>query len=282
MARSSATRIDDIATIATRCVTVLRQRPAGLVTDIDGTISEIAPSPDAAKLADGARDALTRLLGVLDLVAVVSGRSVTSARAMVDIPAVIAVGNHGFEWFDGRSTTPIDGVAEFVPAIASALARIDGELERRGLRQGVLLENKRYTASVHYRLAPEPVETERALRDIVPRIAGDLGLVVSPGRMVIEIRPPLVVNKGTAVERLVANRQLKSMVFLGDDVTDIDGFQAVARLRNGGRLEGLNVAVIGGEVIERVRAAADAGVDGVAACVTLLGAIADGLQAEMM
>ncbi|MCC6792832.1 MAG: hypothetical protein IT336_14165, partial [Thermomicrobiales bacterium] len=83
------------------------------------------------------------------------------------------------------------------------------------------------------------------------------------------------INKGTALASVVERNGLKSLIFLGDDVTDIDAFGMLARLRDEGRIGGLNVAVIAPETSSQVAAAADVTVPGVECCVQLLTALAE-------
>jgi trehalose 6-phosphate phosphatase len=102
-------------------------------------------------------------------------------------------------------------------------------------------------------------------------------LKVTEGRMVIELRPMLAINKGTALLRVVEESDLNGLVFLGDDVTDIDAFNALSKLRADGKITGLNVAVVAPESSPDVAKAADAVVHGVECCVRLLTCLADEL-----
>src|SRR5262249_18820092 len=106
------------------------------------------------------------------------------------------------------------------------------------------------------------------------------GLRVSEGRMVIELRPVVPINKGTALRSVVEQEGLKSVVFLGDDLTDIDAFRAIASLRAVGTLQGLNVAVTAPESLPEVAANADVVIPGVANCVVLLSELAARLPKE--
>jgi trehalose 6-phosphate phosphatase len=106
------------------------------------------------------------------------------------------------------------------------------------------------------------------------------GLRVSPGRMIVELRPALAVNKGTAIRDLVADLGLRGAVFFGDDVTDVDGFLALRALREEGTAATACIAVLGPETPEAVVAAADLSVAGVTACALTLEAIAARLESE--
>ena len=84
--------------IRDRLRAVLALRPLGLFSDIDGTLSAIAPTPDAAALLPGVADLLTQALSTFDLVAAVSGRTAVDARALVGLPGILYIGNHGLEY----------------------------------------------------------------------------------------------------------------------------------------------------------------------------------------
>ena len=126
---------------------VLSLRPFGLFTDVDGTISEIAPSPGQARVSPGCRESLAALAGRLDLVAAVSGRTAGEAREMVGVDDVIYIGNHGYERWVGGRVQLMPGVEPYMDLIRTVLE----ELEKRIAIEGVIFENKGPTASIHYR-----------------------------------------------------------------------------------------------------------------------------------
>ncbi len=258
-----------------RVADVLRHRPAGVICDIDGTLSPIALTPDAAQLAPGAKAALTKLTHQYGLVAMVTGRSADNAAVMVDVPGVVFVGNHGLEWIEDGAHAIHPEVVPWVPRIEEAM-RVLGEMAGADPRlSGSVIEDKRLSGSVHYRLTPDPEIARVVLLARAHELGEALGLRVTEGRMVIEMRPPVRVNKGSAIRRLASEYGLAGLVFFGDDVTDIDGFREVHAMRDAGALDGLAVAVTDPEARPEVVAAADASVEGVAACVALLAALAE-------
>src|SRR5262249_26242674 len=148
-----ALRVDPGMEVLSACLDTLRCAPAGLLTDVDGTISRLAPTPAAAVVDVRMRDSLGRLARVLRVVAVISGRGALDAQRMVGGDGLVYVGNHGLERLD-RGALRWDPAAEpFRPALARTV---------RALRQaladqlGVIVEDKGATASVHYRLSPDP------------------------------------------------------------------------------------------------------------------------------
>jgi trehalose 6-phosphate phosphatase len=232
-----------VAETAAWLAEILSHRPSGLITDIDGTISRIALTPDAAIVEPEAKAALASLAEKLDLVAAVTGRSARDAAAMVDLPGLTYVGNHGMEILFGGRRSIAQAAAEFEPLVRELLERAEAALDLAGL----IFEDKGVTASIHYRAAPEPALAKPRILEVLVPLAEELGLRLTEGRMVVEIRPPVVVNKGTAVRQLADDFHLRSLVFLGDDVTDLDAMRVVAELRDAGVAQGAVVGVLSAE-----------------------------------
>jgi trehalose 6-phosphate phosphatase len=130
---------------------------------------------------------------------------------------------------------------------------------------------------VHYRLAPDPVTAQVLLLPVISAAAARHGVIVTEGRLIFELRPNVAINKGTALADLVAERQLRGLIFLGDDLTDVDGFLALQQLRTAGEIEGLAIGVLGAESHPRVRETMDIGIPGVPAAAALLAAISQQL-----
>lgn len=216
--------------------------PAGLFTDFDGTLSPLAPTPDAATIEPAAAEVLGDLAGRIDVVGIVTGRAADDARARVGLPDLLYVGNHGLEhiYRGAHDVHPAGLAAERV--MGPALAAIRERLADAAPVTGVLFENKRFSGSIHYRLSEDPLLVGNALATIAADVADAFGLRLSSGKMVFELRPSEPVNKGTAMERLILEHQLATAMFFGDDVTDVDGFRAMHRLA---REHGVRTSAIG-------------------------------------
>lgn len=255
---------------------VLRSAPAGLFTDVDGTISPIVSAPGDARVLPLARRALERLSRHLALVGVVSGRPVADARQMVGVEGAVYVGNHGLELWTAEGPTVLPQAAPWVPRIAEALAalRVRLRLER------LTFENKGASATIHYRLAADQMRAERAILDALADLPEARGLRIEPGRMVVNILPPLDLHKGTAVTLLARRESLRGVVYLGDDVTDTHAFQALADLRARDGVRTLAIGVVGAETPSAVREMADAQVPTVESVAHLLDGVARTLDGE--
>lgn len=233
----------------------------GLITDMDGTISPIVPHPDDAMPTERNRDLLQQLQPHLALVAVMSGRAASDVRQRVGLPELVYVGNHGLEqWHDGAVVAAPE-VEPYIDALAAARAAVE-----RIAPEGMWVEDKRATLSVHYRATADPAAVTAEYGPLMQRIADDLGLNLFPGRMIFELRPPLDVNKGTAFASLVAEHKLDAAVFIGDDTTDADAMRVARDLRHAGRCYSLAVAVESDDMPAVVAESADlltSGVDDV-------------------
>lgn len=238
----------------------------GLLTDIDGTISRIAGHPAEAVVEERAKGELARLSDRFTLIGAVSGRGAIDARNLVGLDSLVYSGNHGMEiWRDGQlEQSPL--AARYAPQIS----RLLNNLQITKSVSGFYVEDKGLTASVHFRGVENPAEVEDALLDEIHHLAHELGLRVTRGQMVFEIRPPVELSKGTSVVELINEYHLDGLVYLGDDITDVDAFLALSALRSehGGHF--YSIGVRSDATPDPVEDSADAMVDGVDGVIDLL------------
>jgi len=229
-----------------------------VLTDIDGTLAPIVPTPDMSEISEELKGLLRRLSGRYLLVAAISGRKTQDAYGLIGLDDVVYFGNHGFEILR-------DGEVEVIPEALPYLRSVE-ELERLAREElapgGAYVEDKGITASVHYRNAPQEIG-ERSV-EFVKDEGERLGLRITVGRGVVEARPPIRADKGTAVRTLVEEYRPEKAMFIGDDTTDLDAFRELERLREeGGLREILRVGVASEEGPKEIETEADIVVDGV-------------------
>ena len=208
----------------------------GLVTDFDGTLSELAPTPNEATISPRAVKPLSALAGRLALVAVVSGRAVIDVERRVGIDGVTYVGNHGVELLN-------DGGVEVAPGAElyeAAIHRVVDQVNVSGLAPEIYWEDKRYSVSAHFRHAADPGSTRRRLEEALTTADAAQELDLFWGNMVLEIRAPLKLDKGYAVRRLVEGNGLNAVLAAGDDRTDVDAWRALREMRG---VRGVSVVV---------------------------------------
>jgi trehalose-phosphatase len=196
--------------------------------DIDGTLAPLQPRPEDSFVPEPTREAVLALRALPDVhVALVTGRAAADGRRLAAIDGAWVIGNHGIESISPNGEAVVDGTAaKYRYAIAGAveaLAALVGQIP------GVRVEDKRWTLSVHYRLARDEVEPR--LRQTMDDVAHKHGLRLIRGKKIFELRPPIHVHKGTAVldlSRQIAGSKLHaSLFYAGDDRTDEDAFRAL-------------------------------------------------------
>jgi trehalose 6-phosphate phosphatase len=207
---------------------------SALLLDVDGVLAPIVSRPELAAVPEATKAELRRLAGRYRLVACVSGRVGDDARRLVGVDGVHVVGNHGLELVARPEELALE-----IAAFRKTLARP--------------VENKYLSLSLHYREEPDEAAARAELEEVAER-ARRAGLVPRWGRKVLEIRPPVEADKGTAVRTLLERSGARRALYAGDDTTDLDAFAGLAHAR----LEhAVRVAVASGEGPAELREAAD-------------------------
>ncbi len=184
-------------------------RSTAILLDVDGTLAPIVPRPELARVPPEVQAELRRLARRYLLVACLSGRSGEEAARLVAVEEVRCIGNHGLELAPGANELARD-VARFRDRIVARWP----------------VEDKRLSLSLHYREASD----EKAALDTLRRIAADAeaaGLDARFGRKVLEIRPRVHADKGTAAGALLAESGAELALYAGDDTTDLDAFRGL-------------------------------------------------------
>jgi trehalose 6-phosphate phosphatase len=232
---------------------LLTAEPLGVVTDFDGTISYIAPTPAAAAIDPDCRKWLGKLSRMLPLVAIISGRPAEDVRRLVGLDKIVYIGNHGLErWEKGaiHIEPVVSGQAERTKRIAEAAQRVLTS-------PGLIFEDKGNTAAVHYRQAPDPKAAREEAASVLRKLAAGTGVKVTEGRRVIELRPDAAIDKGNALFDLLTRHDLASAVYAGDDDTDADAYGGLRRWSAAGERRALAVAINSPEIPRRLREDAD-------------------------
>jgi trehalose 6-phosphate phosphatase len=234
---------------------------AAVIVDFDGTLAPIVDDPPSATPLPEAAATLDRLARCFGRVAVVSGRPVAFLRAQLPVEGLALFGQYGVERFDGADVMTPATVARWVEAVHRAADEAEAALP------GLFVERKGEVAvGLHWRSRPD---LETAAVDLGRRLAGLHGLRLEPGRQTLELRPPLDVDKGTAVEELVAGAS--AALFIGDDRGDLAAFDTLDRLVDDGRLaHAVLVAVRSSEAPAELLDRADLVVDGPRGALQLL------------
>lgn len=182
-----------------------------LAFDIDGTLAPIVERPDEARLPDDVQSCLAALAQRFE-VAIITGRAVDDARRMLSFEPRYLIGNHGVEGLPGWS----ERSAEFAATVRSWRDALAGS-ETLGAA-GVMLEDKRYSLSLHYRRAANPAAAHRKIKQCVGRLAPVPRVIV--GKAVVNLLPIDAPDKGDALRALIGETRRRSVLYVGDDDTD--------------------------------------------------------------
>ncbi|MFE9450561.1 trehalose-phosphatase [Streptomyces sp. NPDC006739] len=252
-----------------------RPRAAVIGLDFDGTLAPIVADPDQARAHPEAVPALAALAPKVAAVAVITGRPAGVAvrhGGFAGVPGLehlTVLGHYGAERWDAVTGT-VSAPAPH-PGVTAVRAELPGFLDRIGAWRGTWIEEKGRAVAVHTRRAEDPQAAFEALRAPLADLATRHGLIVEPGRMVLELRPPGM-DKGVALLDYIRGTGAECVLYAGDDLGDLPAFAAVDKLRSDG-VPGLLVCSGSTEVTELAERA-DLVVDGPAGVVHLLRALA--------
>lgn len=199
-----------------------------LFLDYDGTITPIRNTPNEAILAPDTTHLLQRLIQLPNMrVTIVTGRSMEDIRRLIPFENIGFIANHGFhilqdgtEWIHPDAVSSCQTLHQLHAILQNALKQF----------QKAYLEDKQFTLSIHYRnvyIQEEPTFKEIARKTVC---AFDPRLVITEGKEVLEVRPPVDWGKGRAVMEILKTSQHSAhslQMYIGDDITDEDAFQVI-------------------------------------------------------
>ncbi len=241
---------------------VLTQKPLGLVFDIDGTLSPIAPTPQAAYLYPGVATMLEQLRQHTH-VAIMTGRGLRDGTRLVNVDNITYIGTHGLEWSDGLPEThEIQIVPEAMRYVQPGKQLLELVQQHIDSLPGVIVQYKTVGGTLHYRGSSHPEQTRLQLLALLEEPTRQLGMRLGEGKMVVEVLSPLAINKGQALRNYAQRFNLHGLVFAGDDRTDLDAILESEQLRKEGCTT-LSVVVRHADTLPELLAHADILVDGV-------------------
>jgi len=254
----------------------LRSDPdhAAILLDIDGTLAPIVRHAADAQVPEATRTLLIEIAKRYRVVGCISGRRAATARQIVAIGTIAYVGNHGGELLRPGATRP-----EMDPDLTAWSERVREFAERvytpEHQRSRVRSEDKEAIAAFHWRGAPDEHAAALLAHSIAEQAQAE-GFAVHWGRKVLEVRPPIVLDKGLGVSALVssAGSHIESAIYVGDDTTDLDAFRSLRALVDAGSLKrAVCVAVSSEETPAELAEEADLVIDGQSGVRGLLGAL---------
>jgi len=271
--RAILVRVSPAATLVEALEPISSDPPrSAVLLDIDGTLAPIVRHADDAHVPQATRTLLIEIAKRYGVVGCVSGRRASIARQMVAIGTIAYVGNHGGELLRPGATRP-----EVDPKLAEWTARVRAFAARsytsRHQRLRVRHEDKESIAAFHWRGAPDEQAAADAVGELA-QLAQQDGLAVHWGRKVLEVRPPVTLDKGIGIRALLSSSAMNAAMYVGDDTTDLDAFRGLRELVGGGSLaHAICIAVSSEEAPPELAREADLTVDGPAGVRGLLEAL---------
>jgi len=196
--------------------------------DYDGTLTPIRKKPSLARISKGSKDLLKKLSkNPAYRIFIISGRSLEDVRKLIGVRSIYYVGNHGIE----LSGPGLKYVNKNARSLVAVIRKSYNALKRGVKFKGVLVENKTYTLSVHYRMLP--ASKVAAFIKKFGRVAKDLKknkkIRITVGKKVFEVRPAVKWNKGEIVKWILKKNKKCLPICIGDDITDEDAFRAIGK-----------------------------------------------------
>ena len=233
---------------------------------MDGTISPIPRDFLETPVPPQTIPQLTELVSRLDLVAVISGRKAGALWEIIDIPGIKYIGHYGMEWWE-------NGQAMLHPDVTASLSdmrAVAAELETLRSIDGVIIQDKWASISVHYNTVLQPSTAKQQILDFLEKSPHIKNLRLMDEKTNIGIVPRLDIDKGTAVTRLIQQYNLRGAIYLGDDIGDLPAFRAIRVAREKQEFMGLTVLVAGGATSQSLLHEVDFTLDGVTETETFL------------
>ena len=222
-----------------------------ILTDIDGTISEIATTPEDAVVTPSMQKLLFKLKEKFQIVGVISGRSAMNAKSMVGVDGLLYVGNHGMEYIDGNEIFIDPEALNYLTNIKRSIEKLkNGELSKIN---GLMFEDKGVCFAIHYRQCVPDENVRNRILNVINDSIDTSKLKLTEGRKIVEIKPPISRDKGFIVEKILEKYDLNRVIYLGDDVTDFDAFLKLKELKKTGKIRMASIIVLSNEIPDYVK-----------------------------
>jgi trehalose 6-phosphate phosphatase len=255
---------------------IIRRKPFGLITDMDGTISPIPRDFLETPVPPPVLPRLAKLATQLDLVAVISGRKSAAIKEIINIPGIECIGHYGMEWWENNHAV-LHPDAE---ASLSAMRAVAAELEILRSVDGIIIQDKWATISVQYNTVQRPAVAKQQILDLLEKSPHIKNLRLIYEKTSIGILPRINIDKGTAVTRLIRQHCLMGAIYLGDDIGDLPAFRAIRQAKQDKNFDGLSILVTGSETGQSLINEVDFTLDGVQETETLLNWLVDNTMAQ--
>jgi trehalose 6-phosphate phosphatase len=225
-----------------------------IITDIDGTISEIGSIPKNASITPSMRSILQRLSNKFKSVGVLTGRDINDALNIIKLKKIVYMGNHGLQKFKNGKIVEDPRVIPYIPVIKDIKNNLQQELD---ICNGFSFDYKKLSLTVHYNSCTSKDKAREKILDTISAMNINNLIKIVEGRGLIEIRPPVGHDKGTIIQEFVFENHINKIMYLGDDVNDISAFNKLKELRTQKMIQCVNILVNSDETPNYVKETAD-------------------------
>lgn len=225
-----------------------------LITDIDGTISEITSEPSHARITADMRNILFVLSSKFKFVGVLTGRDINDALNIIKLKKIVYMGNHGLQRFKNGKIIIDSRVNVYVPIIKEIYEELTTKLKDS---TGFYLEYKTLSLTVHYNECYPKYCAKQEILDTIATMALGKFVKIIEGRDLLEIRPPVGDDKGSVLQKFISENHVKKIIYIGDDVNDVCAFKKLRELSEEQKISGISVAVNSKDVPNHVKESAN-------------------------
>ena len=232
---------------------IFKNSDTTIITDIDGTISEIGSTHNKLMITPNRKAVLTKLTENFHLVGVITGRDAIDASNILQLNKMVYIGNHGLQKYINGQIFISPEIEECIPLIQNVTKILKNKLNSL---KGISFDYKKLSVTVHYRQSKEPLEVKRKILSIITDMNLSSLIKIIEGRKLIEIRPKIGHDKGSVLDEIIENRNIKKIIYLGDDINDVNAFDTLKKVKENG-IQSASICVDSDETPNFVKESAD-------------------------
>ncbi|MDD3985478.1 MAG: trehalose-phosphatase [Methanobacterium sp.] len=217
-----------------------KEEDSVVITDIDGTISEIGPEPKNATITPEMRNLLLDLSSKYKYIGVLTGRDINDAIDIIKLEKIVYMGNHGLQQIKNGKIITDPRIESYIPIIKE----ISRELHQRFENiTGISFNYKKLSLTVHYNNCNSKNKAKKELLNTIYNLKKGKLVKIIEGRELLEIRPPVGYDKGSVLHEFISENHIKKIIYIGDDINDISAFRKLKELSEKNEVKGISIAV---------------------------------------
>lgn len=237
-----------------------KEEESVVITDIDGTISEIGPEPKNATITSEMRNVLLNLSSKYKYIGVLTGRDINDAIDIIKLEKIVYMGNHGLQQIKNGEIITDPRVKSYIPIIKEISRELHHKFKNS---KGISFNYKKLSLTIHYNNCNSKNKTKKELLNTIYNLKKGKLVKIIEGKDLLEIRPPVGYDKGSVLHKFILENNIKKIIYLGDDINDISAFRKLKELNEKNEVKGISIAVNTIETPEEVKKSANVYVENV-------------------